>query len=129
VNLQGQTDLTIGRLKFSGNAQRRRKGFLIFHGTFLLHFDLALIEKTLPFPSRQPTYREYRSHCDFLTNLGVSSEIIKDALIKAWSAFESLEEIPRGRISQLALEKYEQDEWNLKFQEKPQAGGVNNSIL
>src|SRR5437899_2336740 len=40
VEKQGHTDLSIGGLKFSGNAQRRRKHFLLFHGSFLLHLDV-----------------------------------------------------------------------------------------
>src|SRR3984957_2817791 len=46
--IRGHTDLTVGDLKFSGNAQRRRRKFLIFHGTFLLQFDLSLVEQLLP---------------------------------------------------------------------------------
>jgi|SRR6266404_1790583 len=115
ITLQGQSDLTLGRLKFSGNAQRRKKAFLIFHGTLLLHLDLALIEKVLPLPSRQPSYRANRSHSDFLMNLHVDSELLKRALLKIWNASEPLLEIPRDRISRLAHEKYELDEWNLKF--------------
>src|ERR1035438_178331 len=57
VEWRGQTDLAIGGLKFAGNAQRRRRSFLLFHGTFLLHLDLSLVEKALPMPSRQPDYR------------------------------------------------------------------------
>ena len=69
VEWQGQTDLAIGGLKFSGNAQRRRRRFLIFHGSFLLHLDISLLEKALPLPSREPDYRADRSHTDFLMNL------------------------------------------------------------
>jgi len=46
----GQTDLAIGGLKFAGNAQRRHRRFLLFHGSFLLHLDLNLMEKILPCP-------------------------------------------------------------------------------
>jgi lipoate-protein ligase A len=115
VSLQGQSDLTLGGLKFSGNAQRRKKHFLIFHGAFLLNLDLALVEKVLPLPSRQPSYRAHRSHSDFLMNLHVPAEVLKRALMKAWNASEPLSKIPRDRISHLAREKYELDEWNLKF--------------
>src|SRR5579863_7685834 len=54
----GHTDLAAGNLKFSGNAQRRLRKTLIFHGTFLLNFDLALIEHVLRMPSKQPDYRQ-----------------------------------------------------------------------
>jgi len=115
VSMQGQSDLTVGGLKFSGNAQRRKKHFLIFHGTFLLRLDLAMVEKILPLPSRQPTYRANRSHSDFLMNLHVQPDLLKRALLKAWAASEPLSEIPLDRIARLAREKYELDEWNLKF--------------
>src|SRR3974390_1391239 len=52
VEKRGQTDLAIGSLKFCGNAQRRRKRCLLFHGSFLLNLDLELIERVLPMPSR-----------------------------------------------------------------------------
>ena len=71
VQVQGHTDLTIGGLKFSGNSQRRRRRFLLFHGTFLIEFNLALISLLLPPPSKQPDYRRDRSHEEFLTNITV----------------------------------------------------------
>lgn len=73
-------------LKCSGNAQRRRRRFILFHGTFLLHFDLALVEELLPLPSRQPAYRQSRSHADFLVNLELPAETVKAALRRAWKA-------------------------------------------
>src|SRR6266567_1610948 len=42
VELRGHTDLAIGGLKFSGNAQRRKRHCLIFHGSFLLEFDIEM---------------------------------------------------------------------------------------
>ena len=80
VEWRGQTDLAIGGLKFAGNAQRRRRRFLLFHGSFLLHLDLSLVEQVLPLPSRQPDYRVNRSHSDFLINLNVPAPTINAAL-------------------------------------------------
>ena len=71
--------------KFSGNAQRRRRQFILFHGTFLLDFDLALISDLLPLPSRQPGYRASREHGTFLANLNLSPDAVKSALRHAWS--------------------------------------------
>jgi lipoate---protein ligase len=86
VAVQGHTDLTLGGLKFSGNAQRRRKHWLLFHGTFLLDFDLALIGQLLPLPSRQPDYRASRPHDRFVTNLHLPADAVKVAMQKAWAA-------------------------------------------
>lgn len=115
VGKQGHTDLAIGGLKFSGNAQRRRKNFLLFHGSFLLHFDLDLIEKTLPLPSKQPDYRLNRSHADFLMNLKVPAQTVKAALRQAWDAHTPLETLPFAQIDQLVHAQYGREEWNRKF--------------
>jgi lipoate-protein ligase A len=115
VERQGHTDLAIGGLKFCGNAQRRCKRFLLFHGSFLLHLDISLMEKILPLPSRQPGYRVNRSHTDFLVNLHIPAHALKAALCKAWNATEPLVEIPLEKISVLARGKYALNEWNFKF--------------
>lgn len=115
VEKQGHTDLAVGGLKFSGNSQRRKREFLLFHGSFLLHADIALIEKVLPLPSQQPAYRVNRSHADFLMNLKVPAPLLKSALQKAWEAQDPLRELPLDQIATLAQEKYQQDVWNLRF--------------
>jgi len=115
IELQGHTDLTLGGLKFSGNSQRRRKNALLFHGSFLLNFEIGLIEKALPMPSKQPDYRLRRSHSDFLLNLKTSSQLVKTALLNAWNATASWVEIPSGQIALLVNEKYAVGEWNFKF--------------
>jgi lipoate-protein ligase A len=115
VEWRGQTDLAIGGLKFAGNAQRRRRHFLLFHGSFLLHLDMSLVEKALPMPSREPDYRVSRSHADFLINLNVPPHTIKAALARAWDTDGVLDPIPWDKITLLARKKYALDEWNLKF--------------
>ena len=115
IAIRGHTDLAIGGRKFSGNSQRRRKHFLLFHGTFLLNFDLALIGDLLRMPSKQPNYREGRNHADFLTNLEMSAEVVKASLQKAWDAASPLTNPPLERITTLARERYTTNEWNFKF--------------
>ena len=115
VLIRGYTDLTIGDLKFSGNSQRRKRRYLLFHGTFLLGLDFQLMQSVLPMPSKQPGYRSHRSHQDFLTNLSLTPAAIQDALRKAWNASELLAELPEKQIAQLVREKYATDAWNLKF--------------
>jgi lipoate-protein ligase A len=114
-SIRGHTDLAIGERKFSGNSQRRRRHFLLFHGTFLLNFDLPLVSELLPMPSKQPDYREHRAHTEFLTNLNVSPEKVKAALRQAWKAEEPLNNPPLEKITALAREKYAKREWNFKF--------------
>lgn len=114
-DVQGHTDLAFDARKFSGNSQRRHKKFLLFHGTFLLNFDLALIGELLNFPSRQPDYRDSRSHGEFLVNLNLPEATMKSAMQTVWQAHVPLEAPPLERIHKLAWEKYDTPEWNLKF--------------
>jgi lipoate---protein ligase len=115
IAVRGHTDLAIGELKFSGNSQRRHKRFLLFHGTFLLNFDLSLIGDLLRMPSKPPHYRENRPHADFLTNLNVTAKAVKAALQKAWDAASPLSKPPWENIKTLARERYATNEWNFKF--------------
>jgi len=102
-------------LKFSGNSQRRKKNFLLFHGCFLLNADLTLVREFLRMPSLQPDYRASRSHDDFLVNLNLPAGLVKSALQKAWSATDELQNFPEVETQQLAAKKYSTDAWNLKL--------------
>lgn len=113
--VSGISDLTIGGMKISGNAQRRKMKFLLFHGTFLYRFDLAKIEDYLAMPERQPDYRENRSHTAFLRNFSASPEAMKTAIKRIWHAEKILEKIPEDSIAKLVSEKYSDPAWNLKF--------------
>jgi len=115
IVVRGHTDLCLGRLKFSGNAQRRRKHFLLFHGTFLLNFDLALINEILPIPSKQPDYRGNRGHAQFLTNLNLPAENVKTALRKVWNACSPLKNPPLENAAALMRDKYTTLGWNHKL--------------
>src|ERR1019366_8891361 len=115
VSIRGHTDLCLDHLKFAGNSQRRRKNFLLFHGTLLLNCDLSLVSELLQIPSLQPDYRASRSHAEFVTNLNLPAEKVKAALAAAWNADEELKNPPLEEISKLAREKYSTREWNFKF--------------
>ena len=119
VQVQGHTDLAIGGLKFSGNAQRRKRDHLLFHGAILLNLNLDLLEEVLPMPTLQPNYRAHRSHRDFLTQLSVPTDSVKQALRAAWSANEPLELDSRWpawheSVSSLVAGKYSAEAWNLR---------------
>jgi len=115
IEIQGSSDLALRNKKFSGNAQYRKRRYLLFHGTLLLHFDISLIETLLPMPAKQPAYRQRRAHDDFLTNLNLPPDKVKEALRQSWSAEEEFKNIPLEAIEILARERYSNDEWNLKF--------------
>ncbi|HEY6169376.1 MAG TPA: lipoate--protein ligase family protein, partial [Verrucomicrobiae bacterium] len=115
VAVQGHTDLTLDGLKFSGNAQRRKRDFVLFHGTFLLNFDLALIERLLPMPTHQPTYRQARPHLDFVCNAGLNADAVRAAIASAWGDCDAHPAPPFAEVARLVDEKYSRREWNLKL--------------
>ena len=115
VEIQGHTDLAVNGRKFSGNAQRRLRSALIFHGTFLLNFDLGLIEQVLPLPSQEPEYRRGRAHGEFVTNLNLPAAEVKAAMRKVWGAEEEFKVDLSERARELVAEKYGSEKWNGKF--------------
>jgi len=106
ISIQGHTDLTIDGRKFSGNAQRRKRRAVLFHGSFLLHFDVSMIERLLRAPSKQPDYRQSRSHGEFLMNLNIAADALKAALRQTWKAGERMESHPEEQIRKLVAKKY-----------------------
>lgn len=114
VDVGGHTDLVIDNRKVSGNAQRRLKSHLLFHGTFLWNIDIALISKLMRQPKLQPEYRHNRTHADFLSNLPASAEDIKKAMRTAWNATGNASDHTMEATNQLVEERYSQDDWNFK---------------
>jgi lipoate-protein ligase A len=82
------SDLATGpcEKKFSGNAQRRGKRYILHHGTILYKFDLSLISRYLNMPKDIPEYRKHRPHTDFLTNVPIDPHVFKDHLAQIFLA-------------------------------------------
>jgi len=76
--------------KFSGNAQRRARKFVLHHGTLLYGMDLALFERYLKIPASMPEYRQNRGHAEFVQNLPLTGHDLRQLLI-THSAFDSVE--------------------------------------
>lgn len=102
VVVRGHTDLAVVRgdreLKFSGNAQRRKRRALLFHGTVLLNFDLSWISRLLRTPSWAPPYRAGRSHGEFVTNTHLSRDAVRQALAQAWEATPTQRPLDRSLL-------------------------------
>lgn len=97
------SDLATGLVerKFSGNAQRRGKHYILHHGTILYNFDLSLISRYLNMPQDIPEYRKHRPHTDFVTNIPIDPPIFKDHLAQCFHA--SALQVPS--VQELALLK------------------------
>lgn len=115
IGIEGESDLTMEGRKFSGNAQRRLAKYLLFHGTFLLDFDLKKIERYLSVPDRQPAYRAHRLHGEFLRNISVDPDSLKQALIDSWKADGAGAPIPLERTDRLVRDRYSKNEWNRRL--------------
>lgn len=114
VETKGISDLALAQKKFSGNAQRRKRVALLFHGTFLLKMDLKLISKYLKMPSREPDYREGRSHEEFVTNLNVKAADLKRELRSVWKATAESPKLSPD-LTPLLKSKFSNPAWNRKY--------------
>jgi lipoate---protein ligase len=110
----GTSDLAIAGRKFSGNSVRCKRDHLLYHGTLLYDFDLSLIGRLLKMPPRRPSYRGDRQHSDFVSNLGLSSAALRQALAAAFNAQQPFSPWPQERTRQFAGSRYSQDHWNLQ---------------
>jgi lipoate---protein ligase len=110
VECAGTSDLAIAGRKFSGNAQQRKRRYLLHHGSLLYAFDLEGVGRYLRAPARQPEYRRGREHAAFLTNLPLGAEEIKRRLRDAWQTTETMTTIPVEQVHDLAA-KYASAEW------------------
>lgn len=111
ITRAGTSDLAIGNRKFSGNAQQRKRHYLLHHGTLLYAFDLDAIARYLRLPSRQPDYRASRSHNQFLLNLPLSEINLKQCLRQTWEAKDGVAIWSEETVRHLCEEKYDQEEW------------------
>ncbi len=109
----GISDLALGANKVSGNAQKRKRRFLLHHGTLLYAFDASLCAKYLKLPPDQPEYRAQRAHEAFMQNLSASRSKLIEAVSRmfqgATGAHVTAAETDQARS--LATEKYCQDDW------------------
>ena len=117
VVIRGHTDLAFDRggveLKFSGNAQRRQKNALLFHGTLLWGADLSGMDKWLAHPSSEPGYRANRRHLDFIANLEIPPDQLRAAIVREWEADSPHPNPPHAAMKRWASSRYCLSDWNL----------------
>jgi lipoate-protein ligase A len=111
IDLAGTSDLAVAGRKFSGNAQQRKRRFLLHHGTLLYRFDIDQVGRYLAMPPRQPDYRQDRSHAAFLMNLPLARLELTHSLRLIWEAANLLPAWPEASVRQLVLEKYSTLAW------------------
>lgn len=101
VRIEGISDLVVGDRKVGGSAQRRKRNWILFHGTLLFRFEPTLLTRYLANPPRQPAYRQRRSHEQFVTNLDLEPNVLKFALAEVFDVGGMLTDWPAQRVSVL----------------------------
>src|SRR5262249_35925617 len=82
----GISDMAVAGRKISGSAQQRKRHCILHHATLLYDFDCSAVARYLRLPSRQPDYRVHRAHADFMCNLPMSADLLRERLRSAWDA-------------------------------------------
>jgi lipoate-protein ligase A len=122
ISCKGTSDLVLfdqsspeTALKFSGNSLRVKRTHLLYHGTLLYDFDLALIESCLKMPPRQPDYRNARPHREFVMNLPATRGQLEDAIRAAWPTDGALTDFPMSRVDKLVADRFGNNAWTYEF--------------
>jgi lipoate-protein ligase A len=92
--------------KISGNALRVKRNHFLYHGTLLYDFDLNRLSQLLDSATREPDYRDQRSHFEFVSNLPMKRDELIEALIQGWNAESSLPTWPQQRVADLVRQRY-----------------------
>lgn len=92
------SDLAVNGFKISGNAQRRTRRALLFHGTILHGLRIDLVSRYLTHPKRQPDYREDRPHASFLRTIDAPLQDMKQAIAAAWNARSTAVDLPMTHL-------------------------------
>ena len=111
---KGVSDMAIRGLKFSGNAQKRRRRFILHHGAVLYTLDTNKIARYIREPIDRPQYRGTRDHHGFLTNVPLRSQDLKLVFCDAFTADPRPVRPGRAEIEaakNLAKEKYRAHDW------------------
>ncbi|MEP0772885.1 MAG: hypothetical protein HRF46_00800 [Acidobacteriota bacterium] len=91
ITQRGVSDLCLGERKVAGSALRLWRGRVLYQVSVLVNPDLALMDRYLPMPSRQPAYRRHRPHREFVTSLRdagyrVAPELVAEVLYRTAAA-------------------------------------------
>lgn len=69
LHSKGISDLSIGDKKIMGSSMFTKNKTLFYHAVLNVSEDVALIEKYLKHPLKEPDYRQNRPHKEFVTSI------------------------------------------------------------
>jgi len=115
-------DITVGGKKISGNAQTRRNGVLLQHGTILHSVDAGRMFSVLRVSDEKIRDKMIANVRERVTSIslqkpGTSKELALHALMRGFTRGKSsgpglLTDAERGRAVELVTERYGKEEWN-----------------
>ena len=111
---KGISDLAVGGKKIAGSAQKRRKRYILHHGTLLYEIDIEKMERYLREPADRPQYRGARTHRGFVRTIPLTVEELQDAVCEAFGLSFRPAHPFRWEIEEageLAHEKYMTLDW------------------
>ena len=92
-----------------------KRNHLLYHGTLLSDFDMALVDGCLRMPPRQPDYRAARAHGEFIANLPLPIDEIRRAIADVWRADQPLTNWPGDETAALVEQRYGREDWNARL--------------
>jgi lipoate-protein ligase A len=118
---KGISDIAVSGRKVSGSSQKRRRLFMLHHGT-LLHGDtfrkvspfIDRMERCLREPVNRPQYRGTRTHRGFIQTLPLDPQELRRAVCEAFGVDRPPARPSRWEIDaakRLASDKYRLLEW------------------
>lgn len=119
-------EMLVDGKKISGNAQTRKKGVLLQHGSVPMSFDLDMLFDLFAFPServkeRQKTaFKQKATSINDITNKTHTYDMLYDAFLQGFEKSLNIKTTPLQLteaqweyIHHLADTKYRTDEWNI----------------
>ena len=115
VEHQGICDLTYKNRKCSGNSLRISREHLLYHGTVLYDADLSVLSSCLSEAPRQPEYRSRRDHHDFVTNIPIDPDQLRNDLLDVFCVSRDADSVlPTKRMEELRQTRYDNPDWHLR---------------
>lgn len=96
LNQQGYSDICIRDRKILGSSMYRSRDILFYTASLMIANDLTLLDRYLKHPSKEPEYRQGRSHLEFVTTIALEYPRLAFAHIQ-----QSIDEIVQQRIPQI----------------------------
>jgi lipoate-protein ligase A len=69
LNQKGLSDISFRGRKIAGTSLFRSRNYLLYQASIVVEPNLSLINACLLHPSKEPDYRQGRSHSEFMTSL------------------------------------------------------------